>query len=1107
MTLIGGRFRLEERIGKGGMGTVHLAMDTQTDRHVAIKSPLPRYINTPDIERFHREAEALRQLAHPNIVGIIETIEEEDAYYIVMEYVDGGDLHERIRAGGLSLTACLEICLDITDALTRTHRLGIVHRDLKPTNVLLTRDGQVKLTDFGIAHFNSSGITAENEVLGTLEYIAPEMLATGIVDTRSDIWSFGILLYEMLVGRSPFKADHNMQIMKKILYDPLPDLEAQRPDLPVELIDLIYRMLEKDPKSRIETIRRVGYELETYLSRLLSGEPAPVPIVVDYGRSSQAEGSDALPSVNILTPPGELPTQSTPFVGRKQEVQDVAGLMYQARVRLLTILAPGGMGKTRLAIEVADRLRQDSMAGGPLRFEGIHYISLDSVNDGLGIVKAIASSVGYMFEADRAPNPPDADTYLSELIAFIRPRTLLMVLDQFEHLTPHGAMLNRLQAAVPGLYFIVTSRERLNIDGEEVYMLVGMKIVAGRTAADVADSPAAALFVQSARRVRPSFRLEDSDVANLTRICQLLDGTPLAIVLAATWVEMLSLDEIAAELASSLDLLTTTRQQIPERQRSMLTVLDYSWRRMPERLQQIAVRLTVLRGDFTREAAQQITGASLMELKTLVDLAFLRRDPSTGRFAIHALIRQYATQQRQALGVGDDLDRKHADYYLHFLKQCEAGLMGNWQRKAIAHIEADFDDFQVGWQTAVAQGQIDLLHLALDGLYWFAFFRGFWQVTQSLFTEALRAAAASDDAQWRLLDARLTTRRFDTRAIPLEAVAASVTHVREAGQPGMLLGSLFTAGAIYKRRGEVQQAVALFEEVLAIAGDDLPEARFYRAVALGELAMTQLDTGNTEAGLSNINRSIALQKQNGDEIGRANSLKRLGYLYWVMGDYGQAITHLQDALSYQRSNSSSQAVAMSLAGLSALLMLDAQFHEAETTAHEAIDLAAHYNHDHAQGWALLTLGNLANVHGDYNEAIRLCERGRQLVEGTVDLIYDAHWGLSVAYVATGQMAQARASNQQTLAYSQTINSPAYMALYLPVTAAILAAEGQAAQAVSVLACALEHDAAPRSFLDRLPLVQQTMDRLVAALGAEAYLSAWREGATQDIQGVVANALA
>ena len=201
---VGSRYELIEEIGAGGMGTVYRSIDLHTQQLVAVKQ-LRSNVGTPEmIERFKREGEMLRQLNHPNIVKLLDTIFQDNEYYLVLEYVKGGDLGGLMRQERLALTRVLSFALELSDALARAHHLKIIHRDLKPANVLIAEDGTIRLTDFGIARMSDLPITQSGMILGTYAYLAPEAFSDEVIDVRADLWAFGVMLFEMLTGQRPF---------------------------------------------------------------------------------------------------------------------------------------------------------------------------------------------------------------------------------------------------------------------------------------------------------------------------------------------------------------------------------------------------------------------------------------------------------------------------------------------------------------------------------------------------------------------------------------------------------------------------------------------------------------------------------------------------------------------------------------------------------------------------------------------------------------------------------------------------------------------------------------------------------------------------------------
>ncbi|RMG83021.1 MAG: serine/threonine protein kinase, partial [Chloroflexi bacterium] len=265
------RYRIEEEIGQGGMGSVYRAVDTQTEQFVAVKQLKPELTqNFPDVvERFIREGEALRRLNHPNIVKILDSVEQENTHWLIMEYVGGGSLRDLMdETPQLAVDRVLEIALDLSDALTRAHRLNIIHRDIKPANVLLATDGTPRLTDFGVAHFEDrTRVTSTGMVVGTFAYLSPEACRGEDLDPRTDIWSFGVMLYEMLAGKNPFERDSTAALLTAIVMEEPQPLVELRPDIPPALTALVHAMLVKERDKRIQSIRQVGAALEEILSK------------------------------------------------------------------------------------------------------------------------------------------------------------------------------------------------------------------------------------------------------------------------------------------------------------------------------------------------------------------------------------------------------------------------------------------------------------------------------------------------------------------------------------------------------------------------------------------------------------------------------------------------------------------------------------------------------------------------------------------------------------------------------------------------------------------------------------------------------------------------
>src|SRR5918992_5780826 len=279
-TLIGERFRLEEKVGSGGMSSVYRAFDPTLERRVAIKMMHRDISSDPDqLERFRREARAVARLNHPHVVTVIDAGEDDGAPYIVFEYVEGETLKERIRRlGRLPVSEAVAYAIEIGRALECAHANKLVHRDVKPQNVLIDSEGRAKVTDFGIARsLEVEGLTATGRVLGTTDYVAPEQALGDEVTAQSDIYSLGVVLYEMLTGEAPFKADTQVAVAMKHVRDPLPDIRMRRPEMSAALASVVEIACAKETANRYATAHEMVHELEQAL-------------VIETSRSGEASG-------------------------------------------------------------------------------------------------------------------------------------------------------------------------------------------------------------------------------------------------------------------------------------------------------------------------------------------------------------------------------------------------------------------------------------------------------------------------------------------------------------------------------------------------------------------------------------------------------------------------------------------------------------------------------------------------------------------------------------------------------------------------------------------------------------------------------------------------
>jgi predicted ATPase len=902
--LIGQRYSIVEELGAGGMGTVYKGIDTHSEVPVAIKKLKAEMQEKDLFERFEREGEALRALDHPNIVKMLDAVKDASEHYLIMEYVSGGDLRQQLqKVGKLNYRDCIEIAIDLADALTRAHRLNIIHRDLKPANVLIAPDGTVRLSDFGIAHFvNKQRVTDKSAIVGTIDYLAPEIFSGQTVSNRADIWSFGVMLFEMLSGKHPFASDSLVATITAVLTAPVPNLESLVPDLPTAMVDLIYRMLERDPLARIASVRHVGAALADILE-------------ADTQRLSIHRFDASTPEYfyKVLH---NLPAQATAFVGREREILDLAKLMENPEIRLLSIIAPGGMGKTRLSLELAQHQIEHFV-------NGVYFVELAPVTTADAILTAIADALGYQFQADER----DEEQQLLELLSN---KQMLLLMDNFEHLLDGAPLVSRILKAAPQIRILVTSRQRLNQSAETVYKLGGMDFSQWETAADALETAAVKLFLQSAKRVQPQFEINASNLNDVALICKLVQGMPLGLLLAASWLGMLSVEEIAAEIARGIDFLESNLSDFPERHRSIRAIFDYSWSLMTAEEQAVFMKFAVFRGGFTREAAQAVAGASLQTLMKLLNKSMLRRDVNTGRYEIHELLRQYAEEKlalNEAVGLSRDA---HARYFLELVESAAPNLRLAKQEYWYTQLEAERENVAFALNWTLEQKLAELHTRMVVAL------RDFWYY-QGYHTEAInwyqRSISLIDN-----LDNTLKG-KFYMCFGTLEWVIGDMAKAHEFYELAVKL----------QRSGSDKQALAW--AITYLAGE------------------TGLQDNQLEYTLALCDEALALSHEINDRACTAFLYNIIGNAYEHVRDYPPAIKAFEKSMEIARQNGEMRRVGIMLHNLAVMAFETDQYARAYQLLWEGARLGIQLKASYMLTTSLVHFGRVLTKYARFEEAV------------------------------------------------------------------------------------------------------------------------------------------
>jgi DNA-binding SARP family transcriptional activator/predicted ATPase len=599
-----------------------------------------------------------------------------------------------------------------------------------------------------------------------------------------------------------------------------------------------------------------------------------------------------------------VPAQTTPCLGRSTEVKQISGRLTEETCNLLTLVGAGGVGKTRLAIQALEQLA----APGHQFEDDIYFVSLSGVARADLLPSAITSALGVSLRQE--------DTLKNQLLNYLRNKRLLLVLDNFEHLLPDVELLLEILEAAPGVKLLMTSREALRVSAEHRLIVNGLTFPTGQQSMrnNLASYSAVELFIEVASRIQPEFAPETGETQHaIGEICQLVEGTPLALEMAAAWVRLYDCQAIARQIRHSLDLLVTTMRDVPPRHRSMRVVLEGSWRLLGVREQFILAQASVFSGSFSVEAAMAVTDATPLDLAALVDKSLLRRVGD--RFELHQLMRQFADEKRQwsaQTAVDQEIAKtildapgRHCHFYLELITSQEEAMFGREPQHAVARIQSELDNARSAWQWAVEQVAIDLISNSLAGL------ARFYELA-CLYKEgddSLTAAAASiesrqqpaaiepisPDPYGRILTHRAEMLIRQSKYDPAFSVATEAqTLAAQAGATDLEAHALAVLAYIYDRQSNYDQALAHLSQARQMC----PQGQNDRLQAQ---ILNQM--GNIYRKKGDYSRALALQQQgselaqkDGDQWALAAFLRDLGIIYLDTWDNDKALDYFQQGL-------------------------------------------------------------------------------------------------------------------------------------------------------------------------------------------------------------------
>lgn len=870
-------------------------------------------------------------------------------------------------------------------------------------------------------------------------------------------------------------------------------LHRQRGELDVAL-ERARTLVALDPWR--EESHRTVMELLT-----LAGEPAAALAQLEECRRILAEQLETTPTADTVRlaeriralaggvatgvdPPlvrHNLPAQTTPFVGRATELEAVERLLASQECRLICLLGPGGIGKTRLAIQIGQR---QVLAASPEHAftAGVWLVPPGECGGAGGVAGAVARALS--LGDSPALGAPALEERLTE---YLRPRRALLILDGFEHVMGEAGSLAALLAAAPLVKLLVTSRERLHLPGEWVVEVTGLTAMSGTTAGPD-RSPAVQLFVQSARRARFGFDPTAGELADVAALCAAVEGSPLAIELAAGWIGSLSMREIVAEVERHPGFLGS-------RDGGMRAVFASSWSRLRAPEHEALTALSVFVGGCTREAAESVAGVSLATLRRLVDTSFLRLEAS-GRYTIHEVLRRFALDELAKDPVRLEHARSaHAGVIAARMHALESQTTGGRQRETLDEIEAELDNLQAAWRWAVTGSRHDVLAACLGSLQAYAESRGWLRDAETLLGEALSGlGAGEEELAASLLIARGSIRNRMGAYAPAEAdLERALGFTGVDASRAFALAHLGAAAYLQGRHGEARRRL---ERAAALA-----QGLRLRAMCSSLLGRVALEEGRHDDAEAAFDASLALAREAGDSRNVRWAVNQLGLMAYFRGDLDQAQCLFEDAFALARAAGDMALVKEAATGLGYVREDRGDFDGAREHYQEALAVSRECGDRRGEVHSLMVIGETFRRPGAFAEAWA-CYHDALGIAREIGSTY--HVGLligNLAYLeaAAGRLDEAAVHVREVLrAYRE--GGAVSMALPAIVSAAeILHRRGATARSVELLGLVLAH---PANRKDHANEAQRVLASIATSLPPRTVTRHMRAGARLDLETTV-----